>query len=51
MGHMHEQNQSVETAVKSAGRAEWKSPELRRLAAGQAETAFTSGSDGATQNS
>lgn len=48
---MHEQKKTVETAIKSADRAEWKAPAVRRLAAGQAETAFTSSSDGATQNS
>ncbi|HEX8448322.1 MAG TPA: hypothetical protein VF652_01915 [Allosphingosinicella sp.] len=46
---MYEQNQRVAT-VKGAERAQWKCPELRRLAAGQAETAFTMGSDGATQS-
>ncbi|MEA1015901.1 hypothetical protein [Sphingosinicella sp. LY1275] len=31
--------------------AAWERPELQRMAAGEAEVAFTSGSDGATQNS
>jgi hypothetical protein len=46
---MYEQKKTVGT-IKTAARAEWKSPELRRLAAGQAETAFTTSSDGATQS-
>jgi hypothetical protein len=48
---MYEQKKTVETIGTTAGRTEWKSPEVRRMSAGQAETAFTSGSDGATQAS
>lgn len=35
----------------STGSAAWDRPEFQRMAAGEAEVAFTSGSDGATQNS
>ncbi len=44
---MYEQKKTVGPII----RAEWKNPQIRRMAAGQAETAFTSGSDGATQAS
>jgi hypothetical protein len=48
---MFDRKKTYETVVETAERAEWKSPEIRRMSAGQAETAFTSGSDGATQAS
>lgn len=42
----------VNKAAKSTNaKAAWERPELRRMAAGSAEVAFTAGSDGATQNS
>ncbi len=47
---MYEQKKTVGPIIQ-AERAEWKNPQIRRMAAGQAETAFTSGSDGATQAS
>jgi hypothetical protein len=50
---MNTRQQQAETQQQDApgSRAEWKRPEVRRMTAGQAETAFTSGSDGATQAS
>ncbi len=48
---MYEKNRLVGNNTGAARRTQWKSPEIRRMAAGQAEVAFTSGSDGATQAS
>lgn len=36
--------------IAVAGRAAWGRPEIRRMVAGKAEVAFTTGSDGATQS-
>jgi hypothetical protein len=45
---MYDDNKTVENSIESVERAEWKRPEIRRMMAGEAEVAFTSGSDGAT---
>jgi hypothetical protein len=37
-------------AQGQAVRAAWSRPEIRRMAAGHAETAFTTATDGATQS-
>lgn len=47
---MYEKSKLVGTD-SPARRTAWKSPGIRRMAAGQAETAFSMASDGATQNS
>jgi hypothetical protein len=42
--------QPADSTDAAKQRAEWIRPEVRMISAGSAETAFTSGSDGATQS-
>jgi len=47
---MTQEKKPATSTAKLAERAVWERPELRRMAAGEAEALFTSGNDGATQS-